>query len=161
VPDVHVEPWTDDLDLLHGLLGDPAMMAHLGGPEPPEKIASRNADYARTGSRQYRLVAGDDGAGWVGYWEREWRGHTVYEIGWSVLPAFQGRGLASAATAAVLELARAEEDLHDVHAFPSVENGPSNGLCRKLGFELLGEVELEYPKGSHMRCNDWRLALTG
>ena len=37
---VHLEPWgPDDLRLLERLFGDPAMMAHLGGPESPEKIA--------------------------------------------------------------------------------------------------------------------------
>ena len=33
----------------------------------------------------------------VGYWDREWRGEQVYEMGWAVLPAYQGRGLATAA----------------------------------------------------------------
>ena len=32
-PEYRVEPWgEDDLPLLHRLLGDPAMMEHLGGP---------------------------------------------------------------------------------------------------------------------------------
>ncbi len=44
-----------------------------------------------------------------------------------------------------------------LHAFPSVDNAPSNALCRTLGFELLGEVEVDYPKGHLMRSNDWRL----
>jgi RimJ/RimL family protein N-acetyltransferase len=42
---------------------------------------------------------------------------------------------------------------------PSVDNAPSNALCRKLGFTLLGPHEFEYPKGSWMQCNDWRLDL--
>jgi RimJ/RimL family protein N-acetyltransferase len=160
VPDVRVEPWPGDVALLQGLLGDPAMMLHLGGPETPEKIASRDVDYSRLDSRQYRIVVDDAGAGWVGYWPREWQGQQVFEIGWSVLPAFQGRGLASAGAAAVLAAVRDEEQPRDVHAFPSVDNAPSNGICRKLGFDLLGEVEFEYPKGHLMRCNDWRL-VTG
>jgi hypothetical protein len=28
-----------------------------------------------------------------------------------------------------------------------------------VGFELLGDLEFEYPKGSFMRCNDWRYDL--
>ena len=47
-----------------------------------------------------------------------------------------------------------------VHAFPSVDNPPSNALCRKLGFTLIEECEFEYPKGSFMQCNDWRLDLS-
>ena len=46
-----------------------------------------------------------------------------------------------------------------VHAFPSVDNAPSNAVCRKTGFVLLGDYEFEYPPGSFMRCNDWRLDL--
>jgi len=48
-----------------------------------------------------------------------------------------------------------------VHAFPSVDNPPSNAICRKLGFELLEAIDFEYPPGSGgvLRCNDWRLDL--
>ena len=46
-----------------------------------------------------------------------------------------------------------------MHAFPNVDNAPSNAICRKLGFELLDACEFEFPKGHFMTCNDWRLAL--
>jgi RimJ/RimL family protein N-acetyltransferase len=46
-----------------------------------------------------------------------------------------------------------------MHAFPSVDNLPSNAICRKIGFTLQEEVEFEYPPGNFMRCNDWRLDL--
>jgi RimJ/RimL family protein N-acetyltransferase len=101
-----------------------------------------------------------DAMGSVGYWEKEWRGETVYETGWMVLPEFQGRGVAAAATAAVIDAAREERRHRYLHAFPSVENAPSNAICRKLGFEFLGEHDFEYPPGHAMRCNDWRFDLT-
>jgi RimJ/RimL family protein N-acetyltransferase len=160
---VHIEPWSEhDLPLLERLLGDPAMMAHLGGPESPDKIAERQARYEVPGSLQFKIVeeAAGEGVGWVGYWEREWRGDDVYETGWSVVPEAQGRGIAAAATRALLERARADGDRRYVHAFPAVDNAPSNAICRKLGFELLGASEFEYPKGSWMRCNDWRFDLS-
>ena len=47
----------------------------------------------------------------------------------------------------------------EADAFPSVDNGPSNAICRKLGFTFLEASEFEYPKGHFMRCNDWRLDL--
>jgi hypothetical protein len=40
-----------------------------------------------------------------------------------------------------------------------VAHGASNGVCRKAGFTLLGEVDFEYPKGTPIRSNDWRLDL--
>ena len=44
-PSSRIEPWGDgDLPLLERLVGDPAMMAHLGGPESRERIAERQAE---------------------------------------------------------------------------------------------------------------------
>jgi len=87
-----IEPWGDgDLPLLERLLGEPAMMAHLGGPESPERIAERQAEYRQPGC--------------------------------------------------------------------TGSSTPSNVLCRRLGFQLAGAFDFEYPRGSPMRCNDWRLDL--
>lgn len=154
-------PWGEgDLPLLEMVVGDEAMMGHLGGPESPQKIAERQAKYARPDSRQFRIVveATGESAGWVGYWERTWRGEDVYEIGWSVIPAFQGRGLATLATLQAIERARSDER-HSLHAFPSVGNAPSNALCRTVGFTLVGACDFEYPPGSVLQCNDWLLDL--
>ena len=141
------------------------MTAHLGGPESEEKLVERQARYERLGEpgagRMFKVVepASGEAAGSVGYWEKEWRGETVYETGWSVLPEFQGRGIAVAATAQVIAAARKEHKHRFLHAFPSVDNAPSNAICRKLGFELLGAQDFEYPPGHTMVCNDWRLDL--
>lgn len=137
------------------------MTEHVGGPESAEKIAERQARYQVPGSRQYRIVVDGEDAGWVGYWEREWLGEKVWETGWSVLPGFQGRGVASEATRKLIEIARTETTLRYVHAYPSVDNAPSNAICRKVGFELMGDYRFEYPKGNIMRCNDWRYDLLG
>jgi len=159
---VRIEPWgPDDLELVRALNGDPAMMVHLGGPETDEKMADRQRRYAEPGSGMFKIVdtATGESVGSVGYWEKDWQDEKVYETGWSVLPAFQGRGIAVSATALVIEMAKSEGVHRSMHAFPSVENGPSNAICRKLGFTLLGDYEFEYPAGSFMRCNDWRLDL--
>jgi RimJ/RimL family protein N-acetyltransferase len=137
------------------------MMEHLGGPESPEKLAERQARYEQPGSRQFRIVDEEtgQGAGHVGYWEREWDGGLVWEMGWAVVPVFQGRGYATAATRLAVGRARGERTHRFLHAFPAVDNPPSNAVCRKAGFELVGALEFEYPKGHLMRCNDWRLDL--
>jgi RimJ/RimL family protein N-acetyltransferase len=164
--DVEIRPWSEgDLALEERLLGDPAMTVHLGGPETAEQIRKRHARYLTTGDsgqgRMFAIVVGPGrvAAGSVGYWEREWRGQHIWEAGWSVLPEFQGQGVATRATAALVEQARAAGKHRFLHAFPSVENGPSNAICRKAGFTLQEEVEFEYPPGNLMRCNDWRLDL--
>ena len=137
------------------------MMEHLGGAESEEKVAERQARYEKPGSKQFKIVdeATGEGAGYVGYWEREWRGEDVYEIGWAVIPAFQGRGIAAAATLEAIAIGREDGKRRFLHAYPSVDNAPSNAICRKAGFTLLGPVEFEYPKGHFMQCNDWRLDL--
>lgn len=100
-----------------------------------------------------------EAVGWVGYWERTWRGDQVYEIGWSVLPAFQGKGIAAAATLQAIAAARAEGTHRFLHAYPSVDNAASNAICRKLGFTSLGQCDFEHPPGHFMQCNDWRFDL--
>jgi RimJ/RimL family protein N-acetyltransferase len=160
--DVRLEPWArDDLALLQALVGDPAMMEHLGGPESPEEVAERQARYVAPGSGSYRIVdlATGDGVGWVGVWPRRWRDGPIGEVGWSVLPACQGRGVASRATAALVALVRASGEHRVLHAFPSVGNAASNGVCAKAGFTLLGPCTVEHPPGHELRCNDWRLEL--
>lgn len=162
---VVLEPWGEgDLDLLRRV-NAPEMMEHLGGPESEEKVLDRHRRYLDLGEpgsgAMFRVVAlpEREAAGTIGYWEREWRGETVYETGWSVLPEFGGRGLATAAGRLVVERVRAERRHRFLHAYPSVDHPASNAICRRLGFTLLGACDFEYPPGHPMRCNDWRLEL--
>jgi RimJ/RimL family protein N-acetyltransferase len=157
-----------DLPLLEQLMGDPRMTEHLGGPESPDKLRERQRRYERLegGDRMFKIVdvASGTSAGSVGFWTKEWRDEQVYEVGWMVVPEFQGRGIAVAATAQAIEFARRDDKHRFMHAFPNVGNAPSNAICRKLGFELLGfelleACESEFPKGHVMTCNDWRLDL--
>ena len=162
---VRIEPWgPGDLELLEQLMGDPAMTEHLGGPEPPEKIRDRQRRYEAPGSGMFKIVDVETGAGAgsVGFWERAWRDDLVWELGWMVVPAFQGRGLATTATALALERARDAGTHRYAHAFPAADNAPSNAICRKLGFTLLEACRFEYPpnSGNWMLCNDWRLDLS-
>nr|WP_109589372.1 GNAT family protein [Actinoplanes xinjiangensis] len=84
----------------------------------------------------------------------------VYELGWKVLPEFQGRGLAGRALARTLAHAAAQDRIRWGHAFPRVDNAASNALCRRSGFALRGEVDFEFPPGNPLRCHDWRRDLT-
>ena len=161
---VTLEPWgSGDLPLLERLMGDARMTEHLGGPESPEKLHERQDRYERLegGDRMFKIVEVVSGAGVgsVGFWTKEWRDGHVYEVGWMVVPECQGRGLAAAATAQAIGLAKRDDKHRFMHAFPNVDNAPSNAICRKLGFELLEAGEFEFPKGHFMTCNDWRLDL--
>ncbi|MYU52181.1 GNAT family N-acetyltransferase [Streptomyces sp. SID7805] len=177
-PRVRIEPWgTDGLDLLRRL-NAPEMTGHLGGPETERQLLARHRRYLGLdgAGQMFRVVLLPDGApgddegepgapagavvGSIGFWELSWQGAAVYETGWGVLPEFQGRGIAVAAAREVIGRAGAEGLHRSLHAFPSVHHTASNAVCRKAGFELMGECEFEYPKGRPMRSHDWRLDLT-
>jgi RimJ/RimL family protein N-acetyltransferase len=159
---IELRPWSpDDLELMTALLGDPAMTDHLGGPESPEQLRRRLDRYLAmtpADGRMFVITIGParEPAGSVGYWPHE---SGSLETGWSVLPAFQGRGIATRGTDQCIDLAAAEGGFETVHAYPSVDNHASNALCRRLGFELRGRDTFEYPKGHWMTCNDWSLDL--
>jgi RimJ/RimL family protein N-acetyltransferase len=158
---VRLVPWSeDDLPLLIRL-NTPEMTEHLGGPETEAQVLVRHERYVAAEFGIFKAVLDPDrvGVGNVNFWDREWNGEQVYEMGWAVVPDFQGRGIASAMVGQAVELARGTNRWAAVHAFPSVDNPPSNRVCRKVGFTLLGEGRFEYPKGHWMQCNDWRLEL--
>jgi RimJ/RimL family protein N-acetyltransferase len=163
--ELHLEPWDDRGLTLERRANVPAMKTFLGGTETDQSILDRHRrilEFARAGTGRMFLIlvrGTAEPVGSVGYWEREWRGETVYEMGWKVLPTHQGRGLAVAATVAAVGLAAAERRHRWAHAYPKVDNAASNAVCRKAGFALLGECDFEYPAGHPIRCHDWRYDL--
>jgi RimJ/RimL family protein N-acetyltransferase len=76
-----------------------------------------------------------------------------------VVPEFQGRGIAVGATVQAIEFAEREPKHRFMHAFPNVNDVPSNAIFRKLGFELLEACKSEFPKGHLIACSNWRLDL--
>lgn len=164
--DLSLQPWSEnDLPLLQKLLGDPEMMAHLGGPESPDHILQRHQRYIdlpKDGTdHMFKIVYGpnSEGVGNIGYWKKSWRDRIVYETGWLILPEYQGRGIATKAAQALLDHVRVNPKFRFVHTFPSISNTASNAICRKLHFELIEECNIEYPPGHPMVVNDWRLEL--
>ncbi|MFF7990355.1 GNAT family N-acetyltransferase [Kitasatospora xanthocidica] len=141
---------------------DPVMMTELGGPLPRELVEARlRKDVAGVAADRFwvKLIVPDGAeegevAGSVNLWSDEEEGGRVSEIGWMVLPGHQGRGLAKAAVRRVLDLAAADGRWGEVHANPGVTNGPSNGICRALGFRLLGERDVDFADRI-LRTNHW------
>jgi RimJ/RimL family protein N-acetyltransferase len=129
-----------DLSLYEQIHCDPAMMEHLGGPLPREGLAEKlERDVASTEADEswvLKIVPDEEtglAAGTVCIWPRLWERDTINEIGWMVLPAFQGQGLGSAAVRAVLDRARAERRWDVVHAFPPVERDVQKVRVRTCG----------------------------
>ncbi|HEX8754410.1 MAG TPA: GNAT family N-acetyltransferase [Solirubrobacterales bacterium] len=67
-------------------------------------------------------------------------GTATVELAWTVAPARQGRGLATEAAGAALELAR-EERIEEVVALVLPENTASRRVAEKLGLDQEAEVE--------------------
>jgi RimJ/RimL family protein N-acetyltransferase len=162
MPHIGLAPWSERGYAVLAGLNSPEATEHLGGPETTEQLRRRHERYLASGGSDgpmFLVLLEDRAVGSVGYWPRDWHGERVYETGYGVLPEYQGRGIAVAALRLCAEHAACEGTLRRVHAFPSVDNGASNAVCRKAGFELVGECELEYPPGNLIRSNDWRLEL--
>ncbi len=73
-------------------------------------------------------------------------GPVVVELGYAVVPAVRGRGVASAAVAQLLELAW-RDGAEQVVAGTEEDNGPSQGVLRRAGFQrrLAGDWALRRP----------------
>jgi RimJ/RimL family protein N-acetyltransferase len=157
---VELRAYTDaDLALTEALETDPEVMRELGGPIARDALPrihrSRLAD-----PWWFKIVehAGGPGVGTIGVWETRHGDTTLHETGWMVLPAHQGRGIASAALTLLIERLKTEPQFTSIHAFPPVTNAPSNALCRKFGFTLLSATDFMY-SGRKLHCNHWSLEL--
>lgn len=156
---VRIEQWRDDDLWLVEAMNAPELMTELGGPETPAKLVERQQRYysgwQRKTSWMFRIVSDEVAVGGAGYWPTDVDGEPYYEAGWTVLAAHQGRGIASKAVALVVAHARVYGDRRYLRALPKVENGPSNAVCRKVGFTLTGEIDDEYPPGNPIRSSNW------
>ena len=155
---------TDDVETYVRMRCDPVMMAELGGPLPREGIEAkvrRDAEAAAADHSWILMIVPDDArpdvvAGSVVLWMSGTDSAPTAEIGWMVLPEFQGRGLAKAAVAALLRRARDDGRWGVVHAYPGVTNAASNGICRSLGFALLGQEDVTFADRT-LRTNHWAI----
>ena len=155
-------PYTDaDVWLIEALETDPQVMAELGGPWPKEKIPEihrRRLEYMASGNWYLKIIPspGSDPVGTIMVWRSESEDAPGAEVGWTILPEHQGRGYGTKALRLLLERIGEEGGWGDIHAFPGVTNGASNALCRKFGFELTGEEEVDYG-GRSLRVYHWVL----
>jgi RimJ/RimL family protein N-acetyltransferase len=129
-----------DVDAYVRMRCDPVMMAELGGPRPregiEEKVRSDVQDLASGTAWIKMIVPSEDTpdvvAGTVSLWSHETDGEWLSEIGWMVLPEFQGRGFGKLAVRMLLEMAREEDRWGLVHAFPAVTNARRTGSAARL-----------------------------
>ncbi|MFF4273425.1 GNAT family N-acetyltransferase [Streptomyces sp. NPDC001536] len=154
----------DDVDAYVRMRCDPVMMADLGGPLPREGIPDkvlRDAAEAAADLCWIKMIIPDPEtpdvvAGSVTIWSHDTDDGPMSEIGWMVLPHFQGRGLGKRAARTLLEQARDEQRWGTVHAFPATGNVASNGICRSLGFHFVTERDVTFADRV-LRSNHWAI----
>lgn len=161
---ITIEPWSqDDLPLLERA-NTPEMTRYLGGPETPEQVTDRQARYLqswKTGDAEmYRIEVDGVAAGGIGFWRAEEDGVAAYEAGWSVLPEFQGVGIARESLSLLVDRVREKGDRALLVAYPSVDDAASNALCRGAGFTLRGTRTAPW-RGGELTLHVWVLDLEG
>lgn len=151
-----------DRDLLTRA-NEPEMTVFLGGPETDGEVDARHERYLhgwQTGTaRAYRVDVDDEPAALIGAWHVEHDDTPAWEVGWSVLPEWQGRGVARSALRLLLRELVADGSRGLVVAYPSVENAASNALCRGAGFEPHG-THAEQWRGAELTFAVWTLDIS-
>jgi RimJ/RimL family protein N-acetyltransferase len=160
---VKLRPYEDsDRGLTVALERDAEVMAHLGGPTSEERLAvvhRRRAEITEPDELYFVIEEDGESAGQIGVWRSAHGGEAIHEVGWIVLPRFQGRGIATAALEELLARVRGVPSVERVHAFPATANAPSNALCRRFGFELIEPLEITH-RGQALSCNHWALDVS-
>jgi RimJ/RimL family protein N-acetyltransferase len=162
---VELRPYADEhLALTEALELDPEVMSELGGPADPADLGRVHRMRIETVARGewYFVIVPEPSAppvGSIGIWESTISGSKVHEVGWMVLPEFQGRGIASEALGLLIARARSDPRYATIHAFPGASNAPSNALCRKFGFTQTEETEVKF-RDRPLRVHHWELDVS-
>jgi RimJ/RimL family protein N-acetyltransferase len=136
-----------DLDRMAALLGDPDVMRHY----PRPRTRAEALDWIRWNQRNYAehgyglwVVETHEGE-FVGDCGLTWQpvgGEQVLEVGYHVRTEHQGRGLATEAARACLELATGPVGAAHVVAIVNPANTPSRRVAEKIGMRLEQETEV-------------------
>lgn len=138
----------DDVDLLLPLLGDATVMWVYPHPFSPNEVRDwvewNLGSYAARGFGLWVLTLRDGGdfVGECGLTAQTVAGVTEIEVGYQLLPAFWGRGLATEAAAACRDFARDVAGLDRVVAFIDPRNVASQRVATKIGLTFEREVAI-------------------
>ena len=88
----------------------------------------------------YAAAGGDDPLGWVSLRVGE-SNKSSAEIGYSVVRAYRGRGVATEAVAALVDEGFRRAKLNEIRAYCLPENTSSRAVLRRTGFEDAGMLQ--------------------
>ena len=153
-----------DLEFLQRITQTPGWLANIG-PRGTETREGALAYLERSFLTPYRThgcglwVIELDGvaAGLSGIVVRA--GTEFPDLGYALLPEFEGRGIATLAGQRVLQWASETGRWTHLDAYTMPHNEASNNVLRRLGFQDLGIVHLEAFNGE--ASQHWRTGLVG
>lgn len=121
------------------VLADPSLYAFTGGEAPnvdelQRRYAKQSVGYSEDGSQGWLnwIVYLKSPHEPIGFVQATMPSHVVADIAWVVSPAWQGQGLASEATTAMLSWLRSH-DVVDVTAHIHPDNDASKAVARHHG----------------------------
>lgn len=130
-----------------GVGADPRVMATLGGvwseEEARKKLEWNCRQWDENGHGLWMFFLRTTGgfAGRCGIRRMSVNGTDEIELGYAVVPALWGQGLAAEMGVAALDIAFKAFDYASVVAFTLVENKPSQRVMQKLGLAYEGRIE--------------------
>lgn len=137
----------EDVEPLAALWCDPAATAYMGGPRTFDAVCgSLQEDLALPEQPTFDLWPTIEKAsgrlvGHCGLLDKEVKGRREIELAYVIAPAAWGRGLATEAGRAIRDHAVAALGCKRLIALIHPENGASERVAVKLGFQCEGEVE--------------------
>jgi RimJ/RimL family protein N-acetyltransferase len=133
-----------DLDDMATLLGDPAVMRYYSAPNTREQAAAwiewNQRNYAEHGYGLWIITThegdfvGDCGLTWQAI-----NGVRRLEVGYHVVPRWQGQGMASEAAAACRDFAREQIGARELVAIVHPDNRASERVAEKIGMHRVAD----------------------
>ena len=151
-----------DAPFMLRLLNSPGWLEHIGDRGVRDLSGAESyllngnlKDYEEKGFGFYALVLKSDGQliGTAGITQRDFL--EVPDIGFALMPGYEGQGLASEASQAILQYARQKLRLSRLIAVTSPTNIRSQLLLEKLGLRF--EKEIIWPKSKEII---WQYGIT-
>lgn len=136
----------NDFDFLLRMMSDAEVMRYYPRPytdrDVRDFINRMRARYRDDGCGLWLVLDRESGEplGRVGLMRQEVNGADEFEVGYMIHRPFWRRGFASEAAVAVRDWAFAERRLPRVVSLIRPENAPSQGVARKLGMTIAGEI---------------------
>lgn len=150
-----VRDWRQsDLEHLIALRTNPRVMAHFPGTDSPEKIASYFPQMCQRSTERgygFRPVfekSTKQFMGFCGVTDVNFETHftPAIEIGWSFLPDYWGKGLATETATAWLNFAFTGLQMSEIFAFAVLQNTKSHAVMKRLGMQRDNKKDFIHPK---------------